>query len=200
LRELEARGFLQWIGRDPVITPKGREAIDAPSEEKVRLDKFRADHPWIEKRKQENGGVVPRDNGDPHISDAAYRIYRTMGVAAVPVVRMRAEPTVKGDLYLSRDGSTSKRFFLAPKRMIDQPESRGDLILTLLPKWLCSRIAKRFPGVNLLGVTPDLVGENWTDDDRKKWESLANRARSINTRIQNGGVRRRARGRYGDTA
>ncbi|QUS39519.1 hypothetical protein RPMA_12255 [Tardiphaga alba] len=200
LKELEDRGLLRWIGRDPVVTVAGRDAIDAPSEYEVSLAKFRADHPWIEKRKQENGGVLPRDNGDPHISDMAYRNYRTMGVAAVPVVRMRIEPTVKGDLYLSRDGSTRKRFFVAPKRMIDQPETRGDLILTLLPKWLCHHIAKRFPGVNLLGVTPDLVGENWTDDDRKKWESLASRARSINTRIRNGGVGQRARGRYGATA
>lgn len=200
LKELEERGLLRWLGRDPTVTPAGREAIGAPSEYQVRLDKFRADHPWIEKRKQENGGVLPRDNGDPHITDMAYRNYRTMGVAAVPIVRMRAEPTVRGDVYASRDGSTRKRFFIDPKRMIDQPESGDNLILTLLPKWLCSSISKRFPGVNLLGVTPELVGDNWTDGDRKKWESLTNRARSINTRIRNGGVQRRARGRYGDTA
>lgn len=198
LKELEDRGLLRWIGRDPTVTPAGRDAVDAPSEYEVRLAKFRADHPWIEKRKQENGGVLPRDNGDPHISDDAYRCYRTMGVVAVPIVRMREELTTNDRVYASRDGSTRKRFFVAPDRMIDQPESRDKLVLTLMPKWLCNSISKKTPGLNLLGVTPDLVGDDWTDADRKKWASLIIRASSINTRIRNGGMRKHVRRRFAE--
>lgn len=200
LKELEERGLLRWLGRDPTVTPAGREAIGAPSEERVRLDKFKADHPWIEKRKRENGGFLPRDNGDPHISDDVYRIYKTMKVVAVPIVRMSPDLTRNGKVYASRDGSEAKRFYLDPKRMDDQPESTDAFALTLLPRWLCAWISKTFVGTNMLGVTPELVGDQWTDGDRKKWESLTNRASSINTRIRNGGMRQRARGRYGATA
>lgn len=199
LRELEERGFIRWIGRDPVVTPKGRQAIDAPSEEKVRLASYRDAHPWIEKLKAENGGTIPRPKGSDHISDDDYKIYRTMNVVAVPIVRMQEELTVYNSVYASRDGSTRKGFFIAPARMIDQPESRGKLVLTLLPKWFCRKPSKKKPDLNLLGVTPDLVGDDWTDDDCKKWASLITRANSINTRIKNGGTRQRARRRFAET-
>lgn len=200
LKELEERGLLRWIGRDAVVTPAGRDAIDAPSAYEVGLAQFKAEHPWIEKRKQENGGVILRDNGDPHITNMVYRNYRTMNMAAVPIVRMQPELTVNGKVYASRDGSTRRRFFIDPDRMIDQPESDGALVLTLIANWLCKKISARFPGTNMLGVTRDLVGDHWTDEDRSKWASLTTRALSINTRIRNGGVHQRGRRRFGETA
>lgn len=198
LKELEERGLLRWIGRDPTVTPAGRDAVDAPSEYDVRLAEFRASHPWIERRKQENGGFVPRDNGDPHISDDVYRNLRTMKMVAVPIVRMSDDLTRNGKLYASRDGSSARKFYIDPNRMIDQPECQGDLMLTLISKGLCRWISENFTRTNMLGVTPELVGDHWTDDDRKKWESLINRARTINTRIKNGGVRSRARRRFAE--
>lgn len=200
LKELEDRGLLRWIGRDPVVTPAGRAALDAPTEEQVRLARYRADHPWIEKLKQDNGGAMPPAKIGDHIPTEVYRNYRTMKMAAVPIVRMGDGLTANGKLYASRDGSTSRKFYIDPARMIDQPESRDDLILTLIGRGLCRWISETFARTNMLGVTPDLVGEHWTDADRKKWASLTTRAESINTRIRNGGVQQRKRLRYGDTA
>jgi hypothetical protein len=101
-----------------------------------------------------------------------YRAWRTMRLVCVLVVKHADKPS---SIEASLDGISRPRIYIPNSKLIAMPESTDEFALMLLPKWLCEKSG-------LMGVTPDLVGE-WTDDQRKLWDSLRRTRLSINTKI-----------------
>jgi hypothetical protein len=120
----------------------------------------------------------PRIADDPR-SLADYRIFKTMKLFCVPLVRH----ALSGTLELSRDGWMRPRAFINPAKLIEQPESDGDLMLVLIDKGLAAWVKEK-QRCNLFGVAPDLSSEReWTDHERAVWKRLRRLSDTINTRI-----------------
>jgi hypothetical protein len=120
----------------------------------------------------------PRIADDPR-KPADYRIFKTMKLICVPLVRH----ALAGTLELSRDGWMRPRAFINPAKLIEQPESDGDLVLVLIERGLANWIKDK-QRCNLFGVAPELSAEReWTDHDRAVWNRLRRLADTINSRI-----------------
>lgn len=202
LEELRERGLMRWVGIDPMITEEGRDAVGAdPQLGDARWSEWNAERIRAKNATKpvERVSVTRLASEDP-ITDMNYRILRTMKMAAVVFVRMSPDLTANGKVFASRDGSLSKKFYFDPGKMIEQPETRDNLVLALLSRGTCRWITDTFAGTNMFGCTQPLVGDQWTERDLKTWASLDRRAGSINVRIANGGNRTHQRGQYGATA
>lgn len=103
-----------------------------------------------------------------------YRLWNTMGMVCVLVVKHRDKPA---SIEISRDGSYYPHTYLPTSKMIVQPESVDQFVLAVVPKWLAQR-------AELMGITlPLSPARPWTDEQRAAWERLGRLRSSINTRI-----------------
>lgn len=103
-----------------------------------------------------------------------YRIWRTMGLVCVLVVKHQPKPA---SIECSHDGGTYPRIYLPTSKSIIQPETTGEFALICLPKWLAQK-------AGLMGVTPELCADQpWTDEQRETWSALQRLRLSINTKI-----------------
>jgi hypothetical protein len=107
-----------------------------------------------------------------------YRVWHDSNMAAALVVRHPGRTT---SLEISADGGRP-RAFLNPAKARIQPESDGDFLLIVLSRSLARWVRER-QRVNLMGVTPELVGD-YSDAQRETWARLKRTCATINARIQ----------------
>lgn len=124
-------------------------------------------------------GVMAR-KPDPR-SAYDYRVWHDSGYVAVLVAQHVGRTT---SLEVSPNGGRKRAFLTSdPRKVMIQPESDNDFLLIALPRSLAKWVLER-QRVNLLGVTPDLIVGDYTDEQRETWARLRKTCETINIRIQ----------------
>ncbi|MGY3607631.1 MULTISPECIES: hypothetical protein [unclassified Bradyrhizobium] len=107
-------------------------------------------------------------------SAVTYRSWHAASLVCVLLVKHQDKLT---SIECSRDGAERPRIYVPIKQSTILPESAGEFVLMLLPKWLAVR-------AELMGVTPDLSPDRaWTSADIDQWDTLRRLRLRINTKI-----------------
>jgi hypothetical protein len=110
---------------------------------------------------------------DPR-SSSDYRAWKTMKMVCVLLVKHQDKAA---SIECSKDGASRPRIFIPNKKHILLPESDGEFVLMLLPKWLAQK-------AELMGVTAGLSPDRtWTSAEVDQWRSLSSLRLSVNTKI-----------------
>lgn len=80
---------------------------------------------------------------------------------------------------VSRAGDPAQQFFLPDSQSAPRPQTSGRFVLTVVTDFILGKMP-----VDFKGVSPALVGDEWTDDDRKEWDDLRSTCRRINRAIE----------------
>jgi hypothetical protein len=81
-------------------------------------------------------------------------------------------------IKVSRAGDAAVCSFLPLSKIEQRPQTSGRFVLAMVPKWLREKLPPAFSG-----VTPELVGDDWSDSERAEWDDLAAICWKINYEI-----------------
>ncbi|WP_458760515.1 hypothetical protein ACSVBT_06905 [Afipia sp. TerB] len=80
---------------------------------------------------------------------------------------------------VSAAGDDSKAQFLPLSQINQRPQTTGRFLVAVMPKWLRLK-----PDIlPLIAPSPDLVGDDWTQGDRREWRELIELRDRINWEI-----------------
>lgn len=199
LRAAEKLGYLRFLDvTRPWITPEGRAAIGAPTEQQADHARNMALLAQFQQRRR----LVPEKRNDPR-TDFDYRSYKNIDWVCTLVVR---QPDPRDEPKTVRVGRslTSEPQYLGPRNAMIQPESEGRFIVTLVPGWMVRPISTeggcRLPAFSTCPLPLDEEDENFSADERELWDRLRLVCTSINSRIRNANRKQPQRLRYGEFA
>jgi hypothetical protein len=191
LKEAEDRGYLRFLNIcEPIITPAGRAAIGAPTEQQADLARHNALLARLAVRKR----LKPDRRADPR-TEFDYRSYKAMNYVCVLAVRAPDDRVNPRSVKIMTLWSDHPEGF-GPGNSIIEPECAGTkFVLACIPAWLQRRLKLPMGALPL----PD-QDTQWTAEDRETWDRLRQLCHCINSRIRNANRRKFQNLRYGETA